>query len=66
MTTIKAQLEATHAGVVAADQAYLDAALGAVEWEERGWLKRLVRVPRLEEPRRLERAAEQRYRELAA
>ena len=41
------QVAATSAGVAAADQAHLTAALEGVGWERRGLLQTLARRPRL-------------------
>lgn len=43
--TARQQLDATRQAVAAADEAHLRAALGSVEWERRGLLQRLTRVP---------------------
>ena len=43
--TARQQLDATRQSVAAAHDAHLRAALGSVEWERRGLLQRLTRVP---------------------
>src|SRR6266540_3933213 len=44
--TIEQQLEATSRAVVAADEAYVQEAIGSVHWERRGLLQRLTRADR--------------------
>lgn len=44
--SVRDQLETTTAALVAADGAYLHEARESVHWEQRGWLRRLVRRPR--------------------
>jgi hypothetical protein len=63
MSTIREQMEATHRGVVAGDQARLHGAIHGVDWEERGLLGRLSRVFRPEEPHRLDTAVEDRVQD---